>query len=177
MLARPETALFLAFVLVLAASVVLALGALLGSLASSWGHPIRGPGGVIGGLTRRVNEDFSAFGPVGAIMLLCVPVLGIAHFARRHGDARLLVLASAFPVFLVLLVLQARWNEFITRFLLVPAVLSAPVLALLFRGRAAIAAYLVVAATVATLTLAHVQERPFDLQPWRFSEVRALEVA
>ncbi len=159
-----------------AASLVILVGWVLASLARRWGYPIRGPGRMIGGLTRTANEDTSAFGPVGAILLLCVPLLGVADFVRRR-DPRLLVLAVAVPVFLVLLVLQAKWNEFIARFLLVPVVLSAPVLALLFRSRAAIAAFLVVTATVATLTVTQVQGRPFNLHPWRFTQVRALDVA
>ena len=159
-----------------AASLVILVGWALASLARRWGYPIRGPGRMIGGLTRTANEDTSAFGPVGAILLLCIPLLGVADFVRRR-DPRFLVLAVAVPVFLVLLVLQAKWNEFIARFLLVPVVLSAPVLALLFRSRAAIAAFLVVTATVATLTVTHVQGRPFELHPWRFTQVRALDVA
>jgi hypothetical protein len=160
-----------------AGALVLAAGSVLASLARRWGHPIRGPGGVIGGLTRRANEDTSAFGPVGAVLLLCLPLLYALQFVRRRADARMLALASAVPVFLALLVLQAKWNEFTTRFLLVPVALSAPVLASMFRGRAAIVAYLVVASTVAALTVTHVQARPSDLRPWRFTEVRALEVA
>jgi hypothetical protein len=160
-----------------AAALAVLIGKVLASLAVRWGHPIRGPGGPIGGLTRQVNENFSAFGPVGAVLLLCVPLLGLVQFVRRRADARVLVLASAVPVFVTLLVLQAKWNEFITRFLLVPLVLSAPVLALLFRGRAAVAAYAAVGSAVAALTVTHVQGRPVDLAPWRFSEVRALQVA
>ena len=31
-----------------------------------WGYPVRGPGGVVGPQNRTANEDFSAFGPIGA---------------------------------------------------------------------------------------------------------------
>ena len=55
--------------------------------------------------------------------------------------SRLLALALAIPVFVALLVLELEWNMFVTRFLLVPVVLTAALLLAGFSGgRAAVAA-------------------------------------
>ena len=131
----------------------------------------------MGPLTRRVNEDFSAFGPLGALLVLGLPVLGVLAYARRWARVQVLVVAAAVPVFVTLLVLQARWNEFLTRFLLVPVVLAAPLLAVLFRSRLVGAAFSVVAVLVAAVTILHVQSKPFHLRPWSFTQPRGLEVA
>jgi hypothetical protein len=160
-----------------AALLVVWAGGALAWLAREWGYPIRGPGGVIGPLTRTVNEDISAFGPVGAVLLAGLPVLGVVAYARGWARSQALALAAAVPVFTVLLVLQVQWNEFLPRFLLVPVVLAAPLLAVLFRSRAVGAAFGVVAVIVAALTMIHVQSKPFHQHPWSFTELQALTAA
>jgi len=146
-------------------------------LARRWGYPIRGPGGVVGPLTRQVNEDYSAFGPLGALLVVALPLLGVLAWARRWARVEALALAAAVPLFVTLLVLQAKWNEFLTRFLLVPVVLAAPLLAVVFRSRVVGAAFSVVAVLVAAVTMQHIQSKPLQLRPWTFSQARALEVA
>jgi hypothetical protein len=160
-------------------AAVLAVGVagVLAYLGRAWGYPIRGPGGIVGPLTRGANEDFSAFGPIGAILLLCIPFLALIQYGRRRADARALALGAAVPVFLALLVLEAAWDEFLTRFLVVPVVLSAPLLAWFFRSRAATAAFAAASVTIAVLTLANIASRPFDERPWRFSQAQALTAA
>ncbi len=136
------------------------------------GIPVRGPGGVVGPLTRRVNEDFSAFGPLGARSSSACRCSASLAYARRWARVEVLVVAAAVPVFVTLLVLQARWNEFLTRFLLVPVVLAAPLLAVLFRSRLVGAAFSVVAVLVAAVTILHVQSKPFHLRPWSFTQAQ-----
>ncbi len=73
-----------------------------------------------------------------------------------------------------------KWNEFLTRFLIVPAVLAAPLLARLFRGRATGAAYVLVAAITVGLTITHDQTKPLASpygRPWEATPVQALELA
>jgi hypothetical protein len=161
------------------ASALLAVwaGGAIAWLARRWGYPIRGPGGVVGPLTRKVNEDYSAFGPLGALLVVMLPLLGVLAYVRRWARAEALALAATVPLFVTLLVLQARWNEFLTRFLLVPVVLAAPLFAVLYLSRLVGAAFSVVAVLVAAVTILHIQSKPFDQRPWTFSQLRALEVA
>ena len=121
---------------------------------------MKGPGGsyssesgLFGGLNNTADEDSSDFGPIGAVVLLAVPVVTVfAYFARRV-DSRQLALACALPLFLVVLALGSTFNVWLGRFLIVPVVLTAPLFAMLFRGRAATAAYLAVGVLVAVLVV------------------------
>jgi hypothetical protein len=133
--------------------------------------------GWASGLNRGAIEDSSAFGPVGAIFLLAAaPVVAVAYVLGR-ADLRRLALALSLPVFLILLGLQSRWNPWQTRFLLVPAALTAPLFAGWFRSRLATAATVVAAALVVTLTLVHNARKPFSAavgHPWQLSWRAAL---
>ncbi len=155
--------------------------------ARRWGFPIRGPGGLLGPLdtnlnetyTRFANEDYSAYGPVGIVALLAAAVLAVRAFVRGRADMRHLALASALPVFLVLISLGSVWVPFLIRYFLLPAVLTAPLLALLLRSRAMAAAWLVVAVVSIGLTLAHDQPKPFTSpygygHPWNLTAETAL---
>lgn len=144
-------------------------------LSRSWGFPVRGHLGNIGPVNRAIES--SAFGPVGVVVLLAVPIVGLVAFARRRGDSRHLVLACAFPLFLLLLV-QAKYNWYLTRFLLVPAVVSAPLFAYLFRSRFVAAAFLVVGGTLAGMVVTQDPARPLDGRygfgrPWELTQVEA----
>ena len=164
----------------LAPLIVIGGAGVLAYITRWWGFPVRGRGGIVGDITRVANEDLSAFGPLGAVALLTVIVASLVAFVRRRADARQFALALALPSFLVFLSLEARWNEFLTRFLLVPAVLAAPLLARLFRGRGTTAAYLAVATITAGLTLEHEQTKPLQStygRPWELSRVQALDLA
>jgi hypothetical protein len=172
---------FLAPLLVLAGAGVIAF------IARQWGFPIRGSGGILPPLdtvlnevfTRFSNEDYSAYGPLGIVALLAAMTLAIWAYVRRRADQRQLALACALPGFLVLVSLQVAWVPFLVRFFLVPAGLTAPLLARLFRGRATTAAYLVVAALVVGLTVTRDQSKPFESAygpPWRYTQSDALSV-
>jgi hypothetical protein len=161
----------------LSALLVVWLGGALAWLARRWGYPIRGPGGVVGGLTRTVNEDTSAFGPLGAVLLLGLPVLGVLAYVRGWARSQALALAAALPTFVFLLVLEAKWDEFLARFLLVPVVLAAPLLAALFRSRSVGVAFAAVGVLVAVVTVTNIQAKPFDRRPWSFDEAQVLRSA
>ena len=158
-----------------AAWLVIRGGDAIAYLARSLGFPVRGPLGNVGALNRVI--DGSTFGPVGAVVLVAIPFVTLAAYARRRADLRHLALACAFPLFLLLLA-QATYNWFLTRFLLVPAVLTAPLFALLFRSRFVTAAFLVVAGTVAGMVITQDPLRPLDGRygfgrPWQLGEVQA----
>jgi hypothetical protein len=146
-------------------------------LARELGSPVSGRLGNVGGLNHTVTGG--AFGPLGAVTLVAAPVATIWLYVRRRADARQLALALALPLFLVLLT-TAKYNWYLTRFLLVPAVLCAPLLARLLTSRAAIAAYLAVGATVAVLVLTRNPQHPWDSafgSPWVLTQVQALELS
>jgi hypothetical protein len=155
--------------------------------ARRWGFPIRGPAGLLEPLeanlnetyTRIANENYSAFGPVGIVALLAAIVLTIRAYVKRRADARHLVLACVFPGFLVFISLFSTWVPWLIRFFLLPAVLTAPLLAQLFRERLVSAAYVGVATLVIVLTLVHDQTKPLASpygfgRPWQLTQAEAL---
>jgi len=131
-------------------------------------------------MNRTASEDYSAFGPIGIVAILGVSVLTIWDTVRGRADLRQLALALAFPVFFVLVSLYLVFNIFVTRFLLVPVALTAPLFARLFKGRAEIAAYLAAATIVGGLVIVHDRSKALAAPgpaPWNMSQVRALESA
>ena len=79
-----------------AALLVIGAGWVLSWLSDRWGHPIRRPKGIVGPLNRGANEDTSAFGPLGAVLMYALPLLvgrGASRAARF--DARRVALAAS----------------------------------------------------------------------------------
>ena len=170
---------FLAPLLVVGGAAVIAWG------ARRWGFPIRGPGGLLEPLelnlnktyTRISNENYSAFGPVGIVALVAAIVLTVRAYRARRADARHLVLACVLPAFLVLLAAGSTWVPWLIRFFLIPAAISGPLLAVLFRSRAATAAYAGVSALAIVLTVVHAQTKPLSGpfgRPWQLTQAEAL---
>ncbi|HUY70850.1 MAG TPA: hypothetical protein VMV08_01310 [Gaiellaceae bacterium] len=135
--------------------IVIGSGGALAYFARRWGHPVRGPDGTVGSINHYASEDQSAFGPIGTVVLLGAPPVTALLYAARRVDLRQLALALVLPLFFGLTSLELSFNAFLTRFLLVPAALTAPLLARLFRGRATTAAYAVAGCLVAGLTITH----------------------
>jgi hypothetical protein len=126
---------------------------------------------------RTVNEDLSGFGPVGAAALIGAPVVAALSARRRDGDGRRLALAIALPSYMLLLAFFAKYNIWITRFLVVPAVLTAPLFAGLCRSKTTAASLLAVGA--ATLLFATTDNAAKKLngsagRPWTLSQVDAM---
>jgi hypothetical protein len=125
---------------------------------------------------RGTSEDVSAFGPVGTAALLGAPFVALAAGGRRR-DPRFVALALVLPSYIVLLAMFAKYNVWISRFLVVPVVLTAPLFASLCRSRAASAALLVVGGL--TLLFATTDDAAKKLRspvgrPWTFSQVDAM---
>jgi hypothetical protein len=153
--------------------VVLHAGDAVASLARRGGFPVRGTFGNVGGLNRSVPG--SAFGPVGAVVFLGVPLVTAVAFLMRRASLRELVLAAAVPLFYVLLA-QETFNYFMTRFLIVPAALTAPLAARLLGTAAARAAFLAVGALVVGQIVTKDPSRPLDGafgRPWQLTQVDA----
>jgi hypothetical protein len=116
---------------------------------------------------------------VGIAGLLVAMALSVRAVVRRKADLRHLALAVTLPFFLVVMSLITAWNPFLIRFFAVPAVLTAPLLAYLFRSPPVIAAWAVAAALAVTLTLTRDQTKPFTSpygfgHPWQLTQEEAL---
>jgi hypothetical protein len=102
--------------------------------------------GVDRWVNTLVNEDFSAFGPVGLLFFL--PVVLATAFARRAPPARR-TLALASLAYLLLMGLEVQSNPWMGRTLIPMVALGAPLLALV-AGRRRLAAVAVALAVVVT---------------------------
>jgi 4-amino-4-deoxy-L-arabinose transferase-like glycosyltransferase len=120
------------------------------------------------------SEDLSAFGAIGgpALVLLSLAVL----FRHRRQNASRLVIACALPLFIVLLAVTSKYNPWLSRFLLVPAALAAPLLAFLDRQR--LPAFAIAVVATVQLGLVHVrnEQKPLTARPapWSASQQQAL---
>jgi len=159
----------------LAPLLVIGNGDVIAYLSRSWGFPVRGRLGNVGGIARAI--DVSAFGPIGAVLLLAAPIAALAVYVRRRDDPRRIVFAAALPVFLLLLA-QTKYNWYLTRFLLIPAALTAPLFAIFLRSRVVVAAFLVVGATIAAMVVTQDPSRPLGGRlgfgsPWNLTQAQA----
>ena len=153
--------------------VVTHLGDLVAWFARSRGFPVRGPLGNVGGLNRTVLG--SAFGPVGAVVFLGVPLVTLGAYLLRRAELRQLLLAAAVPLFYVLLA-QETFNYFMTRFLIVPAALTAPLAARLLGTSLTRAAFFAVGALVVVMIVTKDPSRPLHGsygRPWQLTQVDA----
>jgi hypothetical protein len=127
------------------------------------------------GINRDANEDYSAFGALGALAVLGVPILTIVAY---RADRRQLALALALPSYLLLLGLYAKYNIWLTRFLIVPVVLTAPLFAHLVTRRVAAVAVLVVAGWTVFYALEKDVSKPLAGRvagrPWQLDQAEAL---
>ena len=126
-------------------------------------------------VNRDVAEDFSSFGPLGALVL-AVSLAVVVAAARRRVDPRRFVLALALPFFVGALAVAVKYNPWLSRFLIVPMALTAPLLAVAFRRRGAALSIAVVA--VITVALAHSRNllKPIEGAPWRLTQAESVEL-
>ena len=121
----------------LAPALVLGLATVSHGVAKGVRLPVNEEGNTSAHFTwqvnRDVNEDFSGFGPLGLLLLAASFATIVA--ARRTGDRRRLVLALALPLTITGIALTAKYNPWLSRFLLVPVAVTAPLLAAFFRRR------------------------------------------
>ncbi len=159
-------------------ALVIVGGAALAFATRRLGTPVRGPGGTYGELNNNGSEDATAFGPIGGIVLLVVPVIVAAAYFARRVDIRQLALACALPTFVILLSLESRFDPWLPRFLILPVALTAPLLAWIFRNRATTAAFLCVSALLLGLAVTRDIMKPLESPygpPWRISWAQALD--
>ena len=128
-------------------------------------------------VNREVNEDVSGFGPLGLLLLVASFATIVA--ARRILDRRRVVLALALPLSIIGIALTAKYNPWLSRFLLVPVALVAPLLAAFFRHRGAALALVLVAACAVGLTHARNIYKPVEdarQMPWTMSQADAVDL-
>jgi len=170
---RDSAAVVVAFV---APVAMIYLGNAIAWFARANGYPVRGRLGNIGDIARLV--PYASFGPIGFVLLFATPFAATLAFAWRRVDVRTLVLAWSLPVFLALFS-YAHFNWFVNRFVLVPAALAAPVLAIFLRRGIVAFAFLVVSAISIGLVLQNDPLRPVRgayAPAWRMSQVDAAAV-
>jgi len=131
---------------------------------------------TVGTPNHRSSEDFSAFGPLGPIVLVAGIMLAAVPFARRRDHPDRLALAASLPLFLTILALTSRYNPWLSRFLIVPVALTVPLAAPLFRRHATALAVVAVAAVSLGLTLGRNELKPLHSRfgrPWSLNWVEA----
>jgi Glycosyltransferase family 87 len=128
-------------------------------------------------VNRDVNEDLSGFGPLGLLLLAASFATIVA--ARRTVDRRRLALALAVPLSIIGIALTAKYNPWLSRFLLAPIALTAPLLATFFRRQGAALAIVIVAACTVGLTHARNIHKPVEdarRMPWTMSQADAVDL-
>ena len=128
-------------------------------------------------LGRLVTEDYSSFGPLGGVLILALMAGAAVQAIRGRLDRTRLTLALALPVFILLLAVTAKYNPWLSRFLVVPIALTMPLAAAFFRFRAAGIAILVAAAVGVGTTHWNNLLKPIngpEGQPWTLDQVEAV---
>ncbi len=124
------------------------------------------------GIDYGASEDLSAFGAIGGLLLL-----GLSFRYLLSGDRATRVLGAALPLFVLLLSLTSKYNPWLSRFLLVPVALAAPLAASVARRRPVAVSIAVLA--VLQLALVHVrnEQKPLvgsSARAWFGGEAGAL---
>jgi hypothetical protein len=91
-------------------------------------------------VNSRANEDSSYFGPLGALLVWPLSVMGCIAWARGRVDRRIGALATALPIYLLMLAATIRYTNFIGRYFIIPVAAVMPLAALVCRNRMMMAA-------------------------------------
>ena len=129
-------------------------------------------------VNTRAFEDYSYFGAVGGLVAIGIPLLALWEVRGGRVDRRALVLAVGLPVYIALFALTAKYNEWVSRFMLAPVALTAPLYAPLFRRRLIGFTLAGTAALAVLLTHLHNEHKPLDTgwTPWATSQAQVIGV-
>jgi hypothetical protein len=111
-------------------------------------------------LNARADENFSYFGPLGALLILPLAFGYLLAWTRSRADRAKGVLALAVPVYLLTLALAYSYNEWIGRFMLVPVGLVAPLIARSYAVRSLRIPVTALGALFLVLALLHNTHKP-----------------
>jgi hypothetical protein len=129
------------------------------------------------GIDSGSSEDLSSFGAIGGPALVLISLVVLAR--RPRVDRARLIVAAALPLFIVLLAFTSKYNLWLSRFLLVPVALAAPLLAVLGRRRLPAFAIAVIAVVQLALVHVHNQQKPLTgthPAPWNATQQQALRL-
>jgi hypothetical protein len=107
------------------------------------------------GVNTAAEEDNSYLGPLGFVLLVPLVVLVLVLAALRRLTWRHAALAASLPLYILGVALAYRWNQWIGRFMLTPAVLAMPLVALVYRYRLATILTAVIGVATLYVALAH----------------------
>jgi hypothetical protein len=133
--------------------------------------PANTGGAFFWGVDFGSSEDLSSFGVIGGPALLAI---SLVYLVRRRTAPALRIVALAFPLFVVVLALTSKYNLWLSRFLLVPVAVGAPLLAVLARRRAVALTVAAVAVLQLALVHFHNEQKPFRDHPWSESQAQAM---
>jgi hypothetical protein len=168
----------------LLAPVLVVVGAfVLQGIARAVHLPVNDPKTTVARFSWRINsasdEDLSSFGPLGGLAIIGLSTWTIIEGMRRRVGVTWLALGLAVPAFVVLFSLVSKFNPWVSRFLIVPVALMAPLFALLFRSRHVAVAIVGVGVLSTVLVLANNQLKPLvhtHYRPWQLTQARAVRL-
>lgn len=114
-------------------------------------------------VTTVPNEDWSAFGPLGFLLLLPLSLVFLVRWVRRKTDRRHGALALVLPLYIFGLALGTRWNPFVERFVITAMALTLPLAAVVWAHRRLRLAVAVIAIAALTLALGYDHAKPTGL--------------
>jgi hypothetical protein len=125
-------------------------------------------------VVNYVHEDFAYFGVLGPL-LLAVAIAALRPRAVLAHPPRAALGAAVF-VFVGLIAASYRFNDFIGRFVLVGTVMSAALLAVVYRYRPVAAGVALVALGTLAVTALENQLKPAKTRPWSLSRAQVLDL-
>jgi 4-amino-4-deoxy-L-arabinose transferase-like glycosyltransferase len=115
-------------------------------------------------ISRSVHEDFSYAGPLGLVLLAVVAAALRPEAVRRSPLSA--ALAAGFVLFIAGVAAFYRFNDWLGRFMLVPMVAAAPLLASIYRRRPIASGVAALALATLALTNAQNELKPLKDRPW-----------
>jgi hypothetical protein len=125
-------------------------------------------------VVNYVHEDFAYFGVLGPVVLGAAILALRPEAVRKHPPRA--ALGGAVFVFIGLIAASYRFNDFIGRFVLVGVVMSAALVAVVYRWRAVAAGIAVVALVTLAVTALENQLKPAKMRPWSLSQAQVLDL-
>jgi hypothetical protein len=113
---------------------------------------------------ETASDSYSWFGPLGILLVIPVAIWVLVLVRRRSLPPLALVLATAPPIWLVLVSATIAYDPWQGRFFIFPIALSASVWGILLRRPAAAWAAVAVGATTVALALGNFIEKPSGLR-------------
>jgi hypothetical protein len=125
-------------------------------------------------VVNYVHEDFAYFGPLGPLFLLVAIAVLRPRAARAHPPRA--ALGAAVFVYIAFIAAAYRFNDFVGRFVLVGVVMSAALVAVVYRWRAVAAGVTLVALGTLLVAVVENELKPAKMKPWSLSYAQVLDL-